>query len=58
VARDGAEVAEHLRTLTPERARRIGEAARSRVLAGHTYDRRAAELDALLAETLARARAA
>ncbi len=54
VARDGREVAEHLRTLTPERARRIGEAARQRVLAGHTYERRAAELDALLADVLAR----
>ena len=58
VARDGAEVAEHLRALTPERARRIGEAARLRVLAAHTYERRAAELDALLAETRARTRAA
>ncbi len=54
VARDGAEVAEHLRTLTPERARAIGGAARARVLAGHTYDRRAAELDALLSDVLAR----
>jgi hypothetical protein len=29
VARDGQDVAEHLRTLTPERARTIGEAARN-----------------------------
>ena len=35
VARDGRDVAEHLRALTPERARAIGEAARSRVLAEH-----------------------
>jgi spore maturation protein CgeB len=55
VARDGAEVAEHLRALTPESARHIGAAARHRVLAGHTYDRRAAQVDALLRETVARA---
>ena len=48
VARDGAEVAEHVRALTPERARAIGEAARRRVLEGHTYARRGAEVDALL----------
>ncbi|MGI3776285.1 MAG: CgeB family protein [Janthinobacterium lividum] len=58
VARDGAEVAEHMRTLTPERARAIGEAARARVLAGHTYARRAVELDALLADVRARKGAA
>ena len=57
VARDGHDVAEHLRALTPERARAIGEAARRRVLAEHTYARRAVEVDALLRET-ARARAA
>ncbi len=57
VARDGRDVAEHLRALTPERARAIGEAARRRVLAEHTYARRAVEVDALLRET-ARARAA
>ena len=48
VARDGADVAAHLAALTPERARRIGEAARRRIVAGHTYERRGAELDALL----------
>ncbi|MBI0535576.1 hypothetical protein D9599_08330 [Roseomonas sp. KE2513] len=48
VARDGADVAEHVRSLTPERARAIGEAARRRVLEGHTYERRGAEVDALL----------
>ena len=57
VARDGRDVADHLRTLTPERARAVGEAARRRVLAEHTYGRRATEVDALLRET-ARARAA
>jgi spore maturation protein CgeB len=48
VARDGEDVAEHLRTLDPLRARAIGEAARLRVLGEHTYARRAAEVDALL----------
>jgi len=48
VARSGAEVAELLKGLTPERARRIGRAAYARVLAGHTYAHRAAQLDALL----------
>jgi spore maturation protein CgeB len=48
VARDGQDVAEHLATLSPERARRIGNAARRRVLAEHTYERRAAEVDTLL----------
>jgi len=49
VAADGAEVAAHVSALTPERAAAIGRAARARVLAAHTYDRRAEELDALLA---------
>jgi spore maturation protein CgeB len=53
VARDGREVMEHLRQLTPARARRIGAAARLRILAQHTYARRAAELHRLLAEALA-----
>ncbi|WP_375457579.1 glycosyltransferase [uncultured Enterovirga sp.] len=48
VARDGADVAAHLRDLTPERARAIGEAGRRRILAEHTYERRGLELDALL----------
>ena len=52
VARNGAEVAEHVKTLTPERARQIGEAGRARVLKEHTYERRGAELDALLREVM------
>ena len=48
VARDGAAVAEHLRSLTRERARAIGEAARRRVLAAHTYEHRAGQLEKLL----------
>ena len=53
VARDGRDVAEHVRTLTPERARAIGEAARRRIVADHTYGRRGIELDALLRQVAA-----
>lgn len=53
VARDGHEVAEHLRRLTPESARRIGQAARRRALAEHTYDHRATEVMALLGAQVA-----
>ena len=48
VARDGAEVAEHLTALTSARARDIANAARKRILAEHTYAHRAREVDALL----------
>jgi spore maturation protein CgeB len=48
VARDGAEVADLVEALDGARARRIGEAARRRVLDEHTYDHRAAQVDALL----------
>jgi spore maturation protein CgeB len=48
VARDGADIAHHLQSLTPERARDIGEAARARILAEHTYSRRGAEVDRIL----------
>jgi spore maturation protein CgeB len=48
VARDGNDVAGQLSALTPARAKAIGQAARRRILAEHTYDRRAAEVDALL----------
>ncbi|WP_174301985.1 glycosyltransferase [Caulobacter sp. S45] len=48
VARDGQDVADHLAALTPQRARTIGEAARERITAEHTYTRRGAEVDALL----------
>jgi spore maturation protein CgeB len=50
VARDGADVAAHLEALTPERAHAIGAAGRAKILAHHTYQRRGAELDALLRE--------
>jgi spore maturation protein CgeB len=49
VARDGEEVREHLRALTKERKVAIGEAALRRVLADHTYDRRALEVERALA---------
>jgi spore maturation protein CgeB len=49
VAHDGAEVAEHLRALTPERASAIGQAAYRRVLADHTYAQRARQVEAVLA---------
>jgi spore maturation protein CgeB len=49
VAASADEIVDHLRTITPERARAIGHAARQRVLAQHTYTRRAAELDQVLA---------
>ncbi|MCW6507181.1 CgeB family protein [Lichenifustis flavocetrariae] len=48
VARDGADVADHVANLTPERARTIGEAARIRILRDHTYARRGGEVDAIL----------
>ena len=54
VARDGADVVEHLAALTPDRARTIGAAARARILAGHTYAQRAIEVDRLLRKALTR----
>ncbi|MEA2489711.1 MAG: hypothetical protein QOH21_1503 [Acidobacteriota bacterium] len=48
VARDGAEVAELVKELDGERARRIGEAAMRRVLAEHTYAHRARQVVSIL----------
>jgi spore maturation protein CgeB len=48
VVRDGHELAEHIQTLDPERARAIGAAARRRVVSEHTYRHRAEQLAALL----------
>lgn len=56
VARDGSDVAQHLRSLTTEGARAIGEAARARILAEHTYARRGAAVDTLLREEAMRKR--
>lgn len=50
VARSGAEVAEIIQSLTPERARQIGQAALKRVLAEHTYARRVGLLEQVLDE--------
>ncbi|WP_372618261.1 glycosyltransferase [Falsiroseomonas sp.] len=47
-ARDAADVAAHLAALTPQRARAIGQAARARILAEHSYARRGAQVHALL----------
>jgi spore maturation protein CgeB len=57
-ARDGAEVASLLAGLDPERARRIGAAARARILARHTYAHRALLVEAALAGGAAREAAA
>ena len=48
VAASGEEVAELLDRLSRRKARCIGEMARARVLAQHTYARRAAVVDAVL----------
>jgi spore maturation protein CgeB len=53
VARDGQDVADHVRSLTPERARRIGDAALRRVLRDHTYAQRGEQVDALLRKEMA-----
>jgi spore maturation protein CgeB len=55
VARSGDDVARHVRDLTPALARAIGEAARRRVLASHTYAHRAAQVAALLEGRMASA---
>jgi spore maturation protein CgeB len=47
VARDGQDVAEHVRALTHHRAKAIGEAALRRILSEHTYAHRGAEVDAM-----------
>lgn len=49
VARDGADVAEIIESLTPERAARVGAAALARVRRDHTYARRAQDVEAVLA---------
>ena len=58
VARDGAEVADHVRTLDARRACKIGEAAMRRVLAEHTYAHRAQQVDSILNGVAAAAPAA
>ncbi len=58
VARDGRDVAAHLAALMPARARAIGERARARILAEHTYAERARIVDRLFRQAIARKRAA
>lgn len=53
VAQDGPAVARITQEISHERARAIGEAARSRVLAEHTYRKRGALVHSILQETLA-----
>lgn len=53
VARDGDEIVDIMQSLTAEQAAAIGRAGRQRILAQHTYGRRAAVLHALLQRTLA-----
>ncbi len=48
VASNGAEVAELVRPLDAERARELGQAARRRVLAEHTYAHRAVQVEEVL----------
>lgn len=48
VARDGEDVARWVADLTPARAAEIGQRARARILASHTYAHRVAQLEKLL----------
>jgi spore maturation protein CgeB len=58
VARDGQDVAGHLQSLTPARARAIGQAARARCIAEHTYAKRARLVHTILTDAMARRLAA
>ena len=51
VAADGDEVAERLRGLNAQDARRMGRAAQRRILAEHTYAHRAAQVESILGLT-------
>ena len=48
VARNGDEVANCVRSISPDNARIVGEAARKRILAHHTYAKRAEEVEQVL----------
>ncbi|MBV9221967.1 MAG: glycosyltransferase [Methylobacteriaceae bacterium] len=56
VARDGADVVDHLKALTRESAHAIGAAARARILSEHTYAHRGAEVDEILRSFISRKR--
>lgn len=53
VAQDGEEVAAIVASLRPERARKMGDAARRRILAEHTYRHRAEQFDRIMAAVTA-----
>jgi spore maturation protein CgeB len=53
VAADGEQVAAHVAALSDPLARALGDAARRRVLADHTYAQRVAQLETLLGERVA-----
>jgi len=48
LAENGDDVARHVAGLTAERAQAIGARARARLLGSHTYDLRAAQVEAVL----------
>ena len=48
MAHDADDVARFVRDISPEQARRIGQAAYRRVLADHTYAQRAAQFEQAL----------
>jgi spore maturation protein CgeB len=56
IADDGSAVADMVRSVSAERARAIGLAARNRVLADHTYQQRGKLVDEVLHETVSKAR--
>lgn len=58
VAASGAEVAEHLAALRPERAQAIAARARARILSHHTYRQRARQFNDLFAASSSRIEAA
>lgn len=58
VARNGDEVKEILSSLTPEKAKQVGEAALKKVLEKHTYAHRATELDKILKRELSQEKTA
>jgi spore maturation protein CgeB len=53
VARDGSDVVDLMQNLSAAQAKEIGGAARCRILAEHTYDKRASVLHRVLLEALA-----
>ncbi|WP_407188284.1 glycosyltransferase [Bradyrhizobium centrosematis] len=58
VAASGAEVASHLRTLSPDRAAAIAKRARARILSQHTYRHRARQFNDLFVGSSSRIEAA